>query len=247
MHHWLNRLDALLRARTISVDAEHEPYEGVSRRAMLLMALGLGGIYGMFMGWYAVRAAGAAGLAQMGASTVKLPLLFLLTLLITFPSLYVFNTLLGSRLTFQTTLRVVLGWIAVMLAVAASLGPILGFFTISADSYVFIVFLNVVLLGLSGVVGCGALLQRLHAPPLYTPPPDAPPQRIGAYTPPRSDVGRRTLVVWLIIFGVVGLQMAWVLRPFIGAPGEAFSFFRHTEGHVFRALFRVARAMLGAP
>ena len=38
------------------------------------------------------------GWQQMGASIVKVPMLFLLTLLITFPSLYVFNALVGSRL-----------------------------------------------------------------------------------------------------------------------------------------------------
>src|SRR5687767_15163616 len=44
-------------------------------------------------------------LSQLLASTVKVPLLFLLTLVVTFPSLYVFNALMGSRLTFSPVLR----------------------------------------------------------------------------------------------------------------------------------------------
>lgn len=246
MNNWLPRLDALLRARTIEVDAEHEPYEGVSRRAMLLMAAALGAVYGMFMGWYAIRTAGLPGLAQLGASTFKVPVLFLITLAITFPSLYVFNTLMGSRLTFRTTMRVALGWITVMLAVAASLGPILGFFTISADSYVFIVLLNVLLLGVSGVVGSAALLQRLHAAPRYDDPIFTPPLRPAPVRPEPADVAHRTLAAWLIIFGVVGLQMAWVLRPFIGAPDEPFTLFRPTDGNIFHALERLVRAVMGA-
>jgi len=246
MNNWLPRLDALLRARTIEVDAEHEPYEGVSKRAMLLMAASLGAIYGMFMGWYAIRSAGLAGLAQMGSSTFKIPLLFLVTLAITFPSLYVFNTLMGSSLTFRTTLRVALGWITVMLAVAASLGPILGFFTISADSYVFIVLLNVILLGVAGVVGSAALLQRLHSPPRYDEPIVTPPLRAAPLRREPADVAHRTLAAWLIIFAVVGLQMAWVLRPFIGVPDEPFALFRQTEGNIFHALERLVRAVAGA-
>src|SRR5436190_14173468 len=38
------------------------------------------------------------GWEQLLASTAKVPLLFLLTLLVTFPSLYVFNALVGSKL-----------------------------------------------------------------------------------------------------------------------------------------------------
>ena len=27
---------------------------------------------------------------------------------------------------------------------------------------------------------------------------------------------------WMIVFGLVGAQMAWILRPFVGAPTMAF-------------------------
>ncbi len=247
MKRLLGQLDALLRARTTDAPTDGEPFAGPPKRLLLAMALALGGVYGAFMGWYAVRVAGFEGLAQLASTTVKLPLLFLLTLAVTFPSLYVFNTLLGSRLTFPATLRLALGWITVMLAVAASLGPILGFFTISADSYIFIVILNVILLGLSGVVGCGALLQRLRSPAAQWIPRDsatkAPPTIV--YQP--ADVGRQTLFVWIVVFGVVGLQMAWVMRPFIGAPGEEFAILRPTGSHIFAALLRLARVAAGAP
>src|SRR5688500_17586644 len=63
----------------------------------------LGMTYGAFMGLYAVMRGGEGSLRQIGASTLKVPLLFLLTLVVTFPSLYVFSALAQSRLTFQTT------------------------------------------------------------------------------------------------------------------------------------------------
>ena len=52
----------------------------------------------------------------------------LLTLLITFPSLYVFNALVGSRLLIGAMLKLLIAAMAVMLMVLASFGPIVGFF-----------------------------------------------------------------------------------------------------------------------
>ena len=47
----------------------------------------------------------------------------------------------------------------VNLAVAASLGPILAFFTLSTTSYAFMIVLNVALLGISGFIGLRFLLR----------------------------------------------------------------------------------------
>src|SRR5689334_96881 len=69
------------------------PLGGLSA-ALAVLAVG----YGVCMGSYALfRGAPAAGL-QVLASAVKVPALFVLTLVVTFPSLYVFNALVGSRL-----------------------------------------------------------------------------------------------------------------------------------------------------
>src|SRR5215212_5955604 len=60
------------------------------------------------------------GWEQLFASTVKVPLLFGLTLLITFPSLYVFNALVGSRLSMMAMLRLLVAALCVMMAVLSS-------------------------------------------------------------------------------------------------------------------------------
>jgi hypothetical protein len=59
----------------------------------------------------------------------KVPLLFLLTLMVTLPSLYVFSALANSRLHFVDTLTLLLAATAVNLALLASCGPVTGFFT----------------------------------------------------------------------------------------------------------------------
>jgi hypothetical protein len=37
---------------------------------------------------------------------------------------------------------------------------------------------------------------------------------------------RVTLVTWLVLYSFVGIQMGWVLRPFVGAPNTPVTFFR---------------------
>ena len=54
--------------------------------------------YGLCMGMFAVFGVKGPSPMQVVASMVKVPLLFYLTLLVTLPSLYVFNALVGSRL-----------------------------------------------------------------------------------------------------------------------------------------------------
>jgi hypothetical protein len=48
---------------------------------------------------------------------------------------------------------------------------------------------------------------------------------------------------WVILFGLVGAQMSWVLRPFIGAPGDAFHLFRGRGSNFFEAVMQTLRAL----
>ena len=38
---------------------------------------------------------------------------------------------------------------------------------------------------------------------------------------------------WMVLFALVGSQMAWVLRPFIGDPSAPFAFFRERRANFF--------------
>jgi hypothetical protein len=50
------------------------------------------------------------------------------------------------------------------------------------------------------------------------------------------------LRLWLIIYMFVGIQMGWVLRPFVGSPISPTVFFR--EGAFSNAYEQVARLIL---
>jgi hypothetical protein len=187
---------------------------------LLTAVLVLGMVYGAFMGLYAVLRGGEGAIRQIGAATLKVPLLFVLTLLVTFPSLYVFSALAQSRLTFQMTLRLLLAAIAVNMALLASFGPVTGFFTLSTESYPFMIVLNVAFFAVSGLVGLGFLRKALAG--VFA----------GTATP-----GRHVFRVWILIYAVVGAQMGWILRPFIGDPNRPFELFRERRGNFFIAVW----------
>lgn len=50
----------------------------------------------------------------------------------------------------------------------------------------------------------------------------------------RNPVHRWLLRLWLLLYAFVGIQMAWILRPFIGYPEMPVQFFRQdTWGNAY--------------
>ena len=43
---------------------------------------------------------------------------------------------------------------------------------------------------------------------------------------------------WIIIFAFVSIQLAWNLRPFVGAKNLEFELFRKKEGNFYLAIFQ---------
>ncbi len=223
----------------------------------ILTALGL--FYGACMGAFAITGSGNNDPRQIIASAIKVPALFLLTLAVTFPSLYVFNALVGSRLRAESLLRLLAAAVAVMMAVLASMGTIVLFFSFSTTSYPFMVLLNVLVFAIAGFLGLSFLLQTLHrisiaeqearTDALEHPPtdqaatfPDTTPASAPARAPGALDrteghvLGphvRTVFNIWVIIFGLVGAQMGWILRPFIGDPTLPFRLFRPRVSNFF--------------
>jgi hypothetical protein len=275
MTSWFKQLDDLLRGQVTLPERLAEGRVDLSLRRFVPLAVLLGASYGFFMGWYALSVYWGGTRPdphrcwQVVASMVKLPALFLLTLLVTFPSLYVFNAIVGCRLTFSATLRLLVGAVVVNVAVAASLGPILGFFTLSTTSYPFMVLLNVVLLAMAGFVALAFLLhtlRRLAAAPRPPAPqvtavpvepqahesveqparPPGPLDPVPRAVPPQA-LGQAKFIfqIWVIIYGLVGAQMGWLLRPFIGNPHAAFQWFRPRSGNFFQSILSALQNLTG--
>lgn len=271
MWHWMRQLDRILRGEATSVSALREQTIEVPMGGLSMMVVVLGMVYGVCMGCYAIFGIDEPRPMQTLASTLKVPALFFLTLVVTFPSLYVFNALVGSRLTVPAVLRLLIASLAVNLAVLASLGPIVAFFSVNTTSYPFMVLLNVAVFALSGILGLTFLLQTLHRLSIAQretwPPPR--PKAAAPETSETSDsdssvevelveepgaldwvdghvLGRHVKTVfacWIVVFGVVGAQMSWVLRPFVGHPDLEFAWFRPRDSNFFEAVWQTLRSL----
>ena len=261
---WLRELDDVLRGRKadprlLASGTTHIPIGPLAAMSVLL-----GVAYGICMGLYAVATRTPPSLMQMIAAAVKVPALFFLTLVVTFPSLYVFSALLGVRLTPKDTLRLILVPITINLGVLASLATITAFFTLSTTSYPFMALLNVFFFGVSGIIGLRVLLTMLsrleeaQTPPAVLPPvpsladggggPSQPEPAQPTAAPRTRDrtAARTTFQVWVVIYALVGAQMGWILRPFIGSPDIPFQWFRNREANIFVDIAHTIAKLLGS-
>lgn len=266
MMKWWRDLDRILRGETTGLSALRGKSVEFELDGLSAVLVFLAMSYGACMGCFALLKAGGPSYWQVISSMLKVPALFFLTLVVTFPSLYVFNALIGSRLGMGALLRLLVAALAVMVAVLASLGPIVAFFSVSTTSYYFMQILNVLTFGVSGLLGLTFLLRTLER--LSAAPPEtggdenaaaAPPAEGGEASTPALDppgaldrldlhvLGPNVKTVfrcWVVLFGLVGAQMSWVLRPFIGYPGLPFVGFRGRESNFFEAVWRAITSLL---
>lgn len=258
MRDLLRHIDQLLRGQFTRREDLLAGRIGLPTSRLVFAALVLGAVYGAFMGIYAVMRAEHPSELQLLATVIKVPLLFLATLVVTFPSLYVFSALANSRLRGVDTLRLLVAAITVNLALLASLGPVTGFFTLSTSSYPFLVVLNVIFFALAGFTGLAFLRKALGS--VFTPEPGrdapAPPRDPTSEDAPQSTAalqrvraaagpspGRRVFTIWTLTYALVGAQMGWILRPFIGTPTQEFTLFRPRDANFFEGVWHALRAL----
>lgn len=245
-------LDEILRgeATRLTMLREGEVRIAPGRLTRVIVALGVA--YGFCMGCYALLSSDGPEFRQVLASMLKVPLLFYLTLLVTLPSLYVFNALVGSRLTFTSMVKLLTATLGVNVAGLASLGPIVAFFSACTTSYPFMVLLNVAVFAASGFLAQAFLLQTLQrlsiVQTIEPPSEDVPIGETPSAVRPITDqfLGRHVKTIfrlWMVLFGLVGGQMAWVLRPFIGNPSVRFTWFRSRHSNFFEAVFHAIGAL----
>ena len=294
---WVSELDRILRGETT---CQLEIFRDSSKTADIRFPVGgisvvlgaLGASYGLCMSVFAMVSGAEAGefaqsCLQVMASMSKVPLLFVLTIVVTFPSLYVFNALMGSRLNIAAVFRLLLASLAVNLSVLASLGPVVAFFSLSSPNYSFIVLLNVLVFAIAGIIGLGFMIQTTNrlkqdsrmslvadsgsesatTSSLELPSSNAieigdndivekyskDSQANSLLSPSKSEclpsaglnrtpgTNRRNVDLvfscWMAAFGLVGAQMGWILRPFIGAPSLEFQILRNRESNFFAAVW----------
>jgi len=194
-------------------------------RIMCVIAIAMSAAYGAVMGatnlLQSSDLSSFAKFVMITVSAVKVPVLFLLTLVIVIFPIYVSSAFVGTRFTFTQIAGYMVTACCVTSVALASMASVSFFFALTSTSYHFIKLLHVLVFAYAGVTGLtylgraldeAATLQGKHAP-----------------------FGLR--IVWLALYSFVGTQLAWVLRPFIGNPDKPFELFRPRSGNFYESVF----------
>lgn len=200
---------------------------GDKMKAMVVSSVSFFALYGAVMG-------SSHSLWQTLSATVKLPILFLATLFICVPSLYFFSLLFGSNQSLRQSLAVILTAITVTSILLLSCAPITLFFLLTTSPtshYQFFKLLNVAIFAISGLMGVVFLYQGIKV--------------VSGEETEGAGSRKLVLIAWMFVYAFVGSQMAWTIRPFIGAPGIPFEPFRQLGGNFYADVLRSLGEVLG--
>ncbi len=198
---------------------------GSKLRYAVLTIIALSGFFGLVAGAY-------SGPAQAVSAAVKLPFLFFATFAVCFPTFFVVQVLVGSRLRLLQVAVLVFGALALTCVLLAAFVPITAFFLVSGANYYFQHLLNILIAGVAGLFGMYALHEGLSVVC----------ERRGVY--PRKAL--TIMRAWVLLFGFVGIQLAWTLRPFLGDRNEPFRVFGTYQGNFYAAIiYAVNKLMAG--
>lgn len=190
--------------RACDDDSELRLWPMARRLAASVILFGVG--YGFVMGSFG----GVAGAQvwQMLYSGVKVPLLLLGTFTLCLPSYFVLNTVAGVRSDFGRVLRALLATQAAMTVILLSLAPFTALWYFSTANYHSAILMNGAAFAVASLAA-QTVLRRLYRPLI---------QR-----------DRKHLVLlrfWLFLYVFVGIQLGWLLRPFVGQPDSGVQLFR---------------------
>ncbi len=223
MYGFLVRADDVLRRRPWTTGAAGT-WPALRSLAAQIVVFGMlyGAVMGVFGGILGER------MLQVLYSAAKVPLLLLATFLIGLPSFFVLNTLFGLRRDFAAAVRALMATQAALAIVLASLAPLTALWYASSADYAAATMFNALVFAVASFAAQGLL--RGYYGPLVA----------------RNRKHRWMLWTWLALYAFVGIQMAWMLRPFVGDPNLPVQFFRESRWEnayerVFQILWSLVR------
>jgi hypothetical protein len=190
----------LLKGYPLHTTAANET-DGTLQIAIRLLQIGILG--GMLHG---ISMTARGGWRAMLATLVKVPLIPMISLALTFPLLLVVHLSTDGSGTVAQVLTLALIPVATCCVLTAAASPILYYFTLTSDYHFtkLLHFATVLAAGAFGVRSLWAATQAGGAP-------IASPQ---------------VVLPWVLIFGFVSCQVAWSLRPLLGEPSLPYEWLR---------------------
>ena len=184
-----------------------------------------GGAYGVVMGTFS--GLGPGRYHQLLYSGLKVPLLLMVSFGLCLPTFAVLNTLAGLRDDFGDALRAVVATQSGVAICLLSLAPFTALFYASCADYPAALLFNGLVFGIAWLAG--QVVARRYYGVLIR----------------RNPTHRTMLYAWLVLYVFVGMQMAWVLRPFVGNPDSPVTFFRADAwGNAYMTVGRLVWSVL---
>jgi len=182
------------------------------------------GLYGLIIG-------SQHSIVQALSSGIKLPILFLLTIAICLPALFIFSAFFGSKRSLKQTFVLLLAGTSVMGIALTGFAPVTLFFIVTTRHYQFFKIFNVLFFGISGLLGI-VFFGRMQS----------------QFFDENANQKVRTLFlrIWFLLYAFVGTQLAWTLRPFFGAPDMPFQIIRELGGNFYTDILKSAGHILGS-
>lgn len=179
--------EALLRRPQALVTHLADGNHGATPRFAIMSAVSFL-LFGLVLGCFAKH-------DQLWASPVKITAGLIFSGLICFPSLYIFSTLAGARVSISQLAACLAGALALAGLLLLGFAPAIWIFAESTDS-----------LGFMGTLGVGAWIIAVMFALRFL--------RSAIYTTGGTQKG--PLTIWSIVFLLVTLQMTTTLRPILG-------------------------------
>jgi len=155
---------------------------------------------------------------------IKTPLLFVLSLLVCYLALYLMNLAFGVGLPFTKALTPMAFGLSATGTMLGVFAPIAALFSVVTESYHFMKVMHLLIFTVAGLFGVKVLSEGLVA----LAPPDIVRRRL-----------RALIFCWLLLYVVVGAQLAWTLKPFLGTPYlPETPPFRPETGNIYVSFFQ---------
>ena len=195
-------------------------------RRWLATIITFGFLYGAAMGSFQCFSPQRS--IQVVFAGVKVPLLLSITFSLCIPGFFVFNTLMGLRDDFGKVVRAIVTAQMGMTILLSALAPITILWNVGSENHTQTILFNAVMFGVA-LVGSQILLRR-HYRPLIA-----------------KDTRHRLLLAgWGFLYAFTGIQLAWVLRPFIASPERPITFFREDSwGNAYIVVFHLIGELFG--
>ena len=159
---------------------------------------------------------------QAISAGIKLFALFLLSILICFPTFYVIQIIIGSRIKLINLVAIIFSGALLSSWILVAFIPIVIFFMLTGGDYYFLQLLHIAIMAFASFFGMRLIVEALK------------------YNCENEDIYPKTGVtifrVWIVIFLFVSIQLGWNLRPFMSKKTETFQVFRNYEGNFYAAI-----------